>query len=333
MSEVPYWRLLARRARRLWALVAAYGRDAWLYAGGSGLLQGASSGSSSARAAHVLKTAHRLDKGLAMPNPRPAFGDEKAAQLRSELRLFDALATDQTTGGSQSSEWVLRAGLDCLGRHQAMSNGTPAHELAESQCAQMVQAHARGDFASVVRSRRSVRQFSASQLPAGALERAAELARHSPSVCNRSGARVWMATDPFLRQRVLRHQDGHQGFADRASAIALITVDTAVFHTVGERHQAWVDGGLFAMTFVHALHFEGLGTCCLNWSVEPAADRALKRDLGLPPAETVIMMVAIGGLPEHYAVAHSPRRPLQEVLKSLDVSLPGVTPSIERHVP
>jgi nitroreductase len=273
-----------------------------------------------------------LDKGLAMPDPRPAFGDEKAAQLRGEVQRLSALQAGRTSAGSQDVHWTLRAAQDSLDRHRAMQMGMSAVQLAEPQCARTVQDQARGDFAALVRSRRSVRQFDARPLPDGALQRAADLARHAPSVCNRSGARVWFATDAPMRQHLLRHQDGHQGFADRASAIALITVDTAVFHTVGERHQGWVDGGLFAMTFVHALHFEGLGTCCLNWSVEPAVDRALKRDLGLPFAEAVIMMVAIGGLPEHYTVAHSPRRPIEEVLISLDERLPAAMPSIGRPV-
>jgi nitroreductase len=84
------------------------------------------------------------------------------------------------------------------------------------------------------------------------------------------------------------------------------------------------------MTFIHALHYEGLGTCCLNWSVEPAVDRALKRDLGLPFAEAVIMLVAIGSLPERYTVAHSPRRPLHEVWIGLDGRGPSATPSSGR---
>jgi nitroreductase len=216
------------------------------------------------------------------------------------------------------SAWVMNAAQASLRRHHAMMQGAPVDALAEPQYAATVQAQARAGFASLVRSRRSVRRFAPRSLPEGALWQAVELARHSPSVCNRSGSRVWVATDAPLRQQLLRHQDGHQGFAEEAAALALVTVDTSVFHTVGERHQAWVDGGLFAMTFVHALHAQGLGTCCLNWSVEPAADRALKRQAGLPPGETVVMMVAIGILPDHYTVAHSPRRPVEQVLRSLD---------------
>ncbi|MFM2185474.1 MAG: hypothetical protein RIR43_46 [Pseudomonadota bacterium] len=300
-----------RRARRLTALVLAGLQDIWGYARGSGLLN---DDAPAARLAQVLKTAHRLDKGLALPEPRAGFGAPVARLLQLQLATIDR------------SHWAWQQGCAALERHQHFSFGSPALELSEPQTRAAVLKEARGDFGAVVRSRRSVRQFDGSPLSMTALWRAVELARHSPSACNRSGARVWVAVDAPVRERLLRHQDGHQGFADRASAVALVTVDTSVFHTVGERHQAWVDGGLFAMTLVYALHFEGLGTCCLNWSVEPKVDRALKRSCGVPPGEAVVMMVAIGGLPAHYTVAHSPRRPVHEVFRILDKSGDCVDP-------
>ena len=136
-------------------------------------------------------------------------------------------------------------------------------------------------------------------------------------MCNRSATRVWWTRDPAHRDRLLRHQNGHHGFADQAACLLIISVRTDAFDSVGERHQGWIDGGLFAMTLIHALHHQGLGTCCLNWSVTPDVDRAFKRDACLPPDEQVVMLVALGYLPEHFTVAHSPRRPLEEALFQL----------------
>jgi nitroreductase len=128
---------------------------------------------------------------------------------------------------------------------------------------------------------------------------------------------VWIATEVEQRRRVLALQDGHQGFGEQAAAVAVVTVDTSAFHTVAERHQAWVDGGLFAMTLLYALQHEGLGTCCLNWCVQPSTDRRFKRSVGIPLHETVVMLIAIGALPDEFTVAHSPRRPLDEVMHGL----------------
>lgn len=306
MSRGSLVRQVARQLRSLWRNLQAHWDDAWQFAWASGLL---SDHEATARAAHVLKTAHRLDKGLALPNPRPGFGSDAARLLSQQLeRHFELSGPD----------WVWREGQEALIRNAQHAAGVPPSGLSVPMSARRVRDSARGRFPELVRARRSIRQFAPGPLPNGCLQRAAELASLSPSVCNRSGARVWIATDPEQRRQVLALQDGHQGFGDQASAVAVITVDMSVFHTVGERHQAWVDGGLFAMTFIYALHHEGLGTCCLNWCVTPKTDREFKQSMGLPSRETVVMLVAVGCLAEQFTVAHSPRRPLSEVLRNLE---------------
>lgn len=308
MKRFESWRDRARRLKRLWLNWRAHLQDARRFAWGSGLLQDASP---AAQAAHVLKTAHRLDKGLALPSPRPGFGSEVAQLLQQQLDRHL-----RTSG----ADWVWRAGQSAFARHIHFGAGAPADSLAEPMRAIETRRQARGDFAALVRTRRSVRQFAPGPLPPGCLQRASDLAALSPSACNRSGARIWVATDPAVRRRVLAFQDGHQGFGDQAAAVAIISVDTSVFHSVEERHQAWVDGGLFAMTFIYALHHEGLGTCCLNWCVSNETDRHFKQHLGLPAQDSVVMLLAIGPLPDHYTVAHSPRRPRSEVLHQLEPS-------------
>lgn len=72
------------------------------------------------------------------------------------------------------------------------------------------------------------------------------------------------------------------------------------------------------MTLIHALHHQGLGTCCLNWCASPRVDALFKREAGLPRDDMVVMLLAVGNLPPHYTVAHSPRRPLHEALQWLD---------------
>ena len=68
------------------------------------------------------------------------------------------------------------------------------------------------------------------------------------------------------------------------------------------------------MSFIYALHSLGVGSCCLNWSVEPRLDEAIRQIRGLPPDHAVIMLLAIGLLPPELLVAQSPRRPVEQVL-------------------
>jgi nitroreductase len=162
-----------------------------------------------------------------------------------------------------------------------------------------------------------VRQFDARPVQDAMIEAAASAARYAPSVCNRAAPQVWSVNDADLARRLLAHQNGNRGFGHEAGRILVVTARQAAFHTVGERYQGWIDGGLFAMALIHALHAQGLGTCCLNWSVEPETDRAFKQEAGLPVDDLVIMLLAVGHLPERFAVAMSTRRPLDDVLRHL----------------
>src|SRR5690606_4137667 len=61
----------------------------------------------------------------------------------------------------------------------------------------------------------------------------------------------------------------------------------------GERNQGWVEGGMFAMTFVLALHARGLASCCLNWAKDPESDQRMHALSGIPRSERIIMLLAI----------------------------------------
>ena len=163
-------------------------------------------------------------------------------------------------------------------------------------------------------SRCSVRQFADGTIDRETIETAARIAQSAPSVCNRQSARVHVITDPARRDALLRFQNGNRGFGETASALAIITCDLTHFVEPSERYQAWVDGGLFAMSFALALHGLGLGTCFLNWSSPSDNDLRFRKAMPLGEAETVITFLAIGILPEQFTVARSPRKPLDEVL-------------------
>jgi len=118
-----------------------------------------------------------------------------------------------------------------------------------------------------------------------------------------------------LKQQMLACQNGNRGFGDTAPVVALVTVDLRNFLDASERYQGWIDGGLFAMNLLLGIHAQGYGACCLNWSALPAQDKAV-RGLGvIPPHESIIMMIAIGGLREKFKVARSPRRGIESVMK------------------
>ncbi|MEJ1194031.1 nitroreductase family protein [Pseudarthrobacter sp. CCNWLW207] len=165
-------------------------------------------------------------------------------------------------------------------------------------------------------TRRSVRNFDpARSVAKEQLALATTWALNTPSVCNRQAGRVYYFTEQSDVERVLRLQNGNAGFRSSVSAVAVVTVDSRLFTGATERNQRWVDGGLFAMTLVWALHGVGLQTCMLNWSATNKSSQRLRRETGIDGHEDIVVLIAVGHADQGHRVARSERRGLEQVMK------------------
>lgn len=273
----------------------------------------------------IYKGYHGVEKGLSLSAPRPNFGALKIAALTGKLtefsRRFDPAGVPAAASALHSyrafnaGHDVVNPGLDVFlqGAGDAGIGGTRAVERAEIEAATR---HVGPEF---FWSRHSVRQYSDAPVAMELIRQAVDMARKTPSVCNRQGARVHVFENA---REALDWQPGNKGFGTLASRGLVVTADLQAFSGTGERNQPFVDGGMFAMSLLYALHAQGLGACPLAWSMRPEADRKMRRALGIPDSEAVIMMISVGHLPESLHVAHSHRRPLEHCL----VEHPAIPP-------
>ena len=281
---------------------------------------------------------HKIEKTLALPEVRVPFGldyvppllglmegwissvgDLQAAPFRGAC---GALARYRVAVGDylRQHEPDLLARVDKLlrscgdgGRAGAVGG---VMELSADELRRDVRV---AEFERLVSSRHSVRHFEGSPVPDDEIRRAVATAQRSPSVCNRQSCRVHVYTSGADKEKVLRLQNGNEGFGHLADRVLLVTSDIRSFVSSGERHQAYVDGGMFAMTLVYALHARGIASCCLNLSTYSFQDLALRRACRVPAWETPIMMIAVGYPPERLKVAASVRLPTDSVLSFRDL--------------
>jgi len=167
-------------------------------------------------------------------------------------------------------------------------------------------------------SRSSVRDFKADPVEDKVILRALELAMKTPSVCNRQAWHVYHMDSRETIDRALTLQNGNRGFGHNVPCLLVITSDLKAFDTAGERYQHWVDGGMFSMSIVMALHALGLASCCLNWSKGAKDDMAFRKLIDIKGSHTVMMLLAVGYASDDLKVCYSARKPVDSIYTHLD---------------
>lgn len=275
----------------------------------------------------VMKDCHRLEKGMALPYPRPGFGQKVATRLAHYTGVFvERFGRDDV---SDMSLAILRAYLE-FHRSRGLELEQISHQvdLIASKndpsdlkyCLKKIDRDSLEestsiDFLKFVNSRSSMRQFSGDKVPRELIDNAVTAAIKTPSVCNRQMWRIHVYENNSSFAPILGLQTGNRGFGERASHIAIITADLRYFEGPEERNQAYVEGGLFAMTLVYALHAQRVGTCFLNWSAPMVRDIVMHKKAKIPANEVIIALLAIGTIPAEFEVASSPRRDMNTVLR------------------
>ncbi|MFT3802102.1 MAG: nitroreductase family protein [Burkholderiaceae bacterium] len=283
--------------------------------------------------AKITEAFHNIEKGLSLPAPRPGFGAQAIDNL---LSLCDAYAARYS-----ADERVLYAARDVLREYQRFNEaaGHPDYPHRRRLDAFVNRLRGGGDQryggvrpmsrASVAAAidgvrtefflqRHSVRQFSGEPVDLALIDEAVRIALKAPAVCNRQYSRIVVVADPDRIGEALRMQGGARGFADAVDKLIVVTTPASQFWAAEERNQPWIDGGLFAMSLLLGLHAQGLGTCCLNWSKDNARTARMRRFLDLDEDELIVMMIAVGHLPDTFQVAYSHRVPPSECMRVLD---------------
>jgi nitroreductase len=270
---------------------------------------------------------HRIEKGMALPKPRVGFGTEVIERLMDNadryVKHFGDDALIHTVRGVLSVYQGRQAGL---GYHNEaldafLESSKDTDRQAENECGVIPVNHAAlfpftvSGAEQMILSRRSVRQYTGELVEEATLRRITELAQRAPSVCNRQAGRLYAANTRKRIDEVLRFQNGNTGFGHTLGAVFIVTADLQAFTSLGERNQGYVDGGIFAMQTLAAIHAQKLGGCMLNWSAPSKRDKRLRKSFGIPDSEVVITMIGCGYPIDEPEVACSPRVTIDQVLR------------------
>ncbi|GJI91807.1 MULTISPECIES: nitroreductase family protein [Duganella] len=314
-------RLLYRVAKAAPQVLLEYIKDFSRYLKFSGTLDGTPEANLLAR---ITATYHNIEKGLSLPEPRLGFGKENLTNLILAIQKYQRLygpshpilmsARDVLATYAVYHENHHFPDYPCKTEIQKLIAAVPAAETgAQMGGTRLVKRE------EIMRSvapvseeffmqRHSIRAFSDREVDIADIEAAIRVAQKSPVVCNRQSGSVHVIADPELVQAALNLQMGARGFSQAVNKLLVVTVDLRNFWQAGERNQGWMDGGMFAMSLIYGLHLRGLGSCCLNWSKTNSQTQVMRELLGLESWESIIMLIAVGHIPDEVVVPFSSRK-------------------------
>lgn len=269
----------------------------------------------------ILRQNHVIEKGMSMRNPRKGFGREKVGNLIGSLSVYFDLYGEADKGFLVYPLGTIKKYFDYMDetgfcvddiKRQYSELVAKVQPLAlessagvESVTKDEIVHAAKGDFRSLLYSRHSMRYFSGESVGREKILEALELAQRTPSACNRQG---WK-THVFEGEesvRLIKWQGGCHGFEDELRQSVLVTANLKAFMSY-EVHQAYVDGGLYAMNLINAFHYLGLGGIPLSCGFGSSKLKGLA-DFGIPENEVPILIYAFGNMPETFKVAVSTRK-------------------------
>ncbi|MDD4608986.1 MAG: nitroreductase family protein [Bacteroidaceae bacterium] len=267
---------------------------------------------------------HAIEKGLTMPNRRLGFGSNPLNYL------IDRLNTHIDQFGDKHEQ--IQAALQVVAEYKLLhqeNNYELSPELSKkidkllqktnttctSRQIEMTRAayFAASDasFETFSKSRRSIRSFEGGVEMEKVLA-AIELAQTAPSACNRQSTRVKVITDKDTMSRALDVQGGNRGFGQLVDKLIVLTTEMNNWDIESSKG-GYLDGGIYTMNLLYALHYHKIGACSLNCFFSPEKDKKMREIIAIPATENFIVMIALGNVPEHFLVANSHKYPSDQI--------------------
>ena len=270
---------------------------------------------------------HIIEKGLTMPEPRPGFGKKVVINLVNTVLRYQDLNLPLTEMEYRQSVSVLKEYRDLHEQLNAQLDEDVAGKLRllENQFKSvegLKQIKISRDeyfkdadkpFDQFCRSRYSVRNYTDKEIPLEVLYKCIDLAQKSPSFCNRQPNRVHIVKSAEKKKQILEIQNGNRGFGHLAETLLVISSVISTTKDIHERNENHLNGGIFIMSLLNALHFNRIGACSLNWAVSEDKDMKIRKILNVPENEVVLMIISCGYVPEEFSIASSPRKSAREI--------------------
>jgi len=259
--------------------------------------------------ARILAHVHSIERAFSLKNTRKVFGKDLVNNLKQLIADIDC------KDRYEFETRVYKSAINGHNMHHGLLEDFYHTNWAPIKRYKHLFFNRKSSYIEVVKSRRSIRNFSKKRVMETSLLQAIALAKDtSPSVCNRQAWKVFILKNRKIIEQVLEIQNGNSGIENIQNIIIVCSTITSFFDS-SERNQPYIDGGIFLMSLLNSLHYKNIASCPLNWSVNKSKDFALKRILNIDNSIIIVSLIAIGGYgKDQVNVASSYRKPLKKIL-------------------
>lgn len=150
------------------------------------------------------------------------------------------------------------------------------------------------DICEFYETRSSVREFSEESLTNEEIQNVFKLVSTTPSACNRQACSLYTINDAILIKELIDNQLGDQGWCLNARSLFIVTSKQSYYNATYERFEPFIDGGMFAMNVVMALHGQRIASCCKMFVNLPSLEKKVKVIAGIPDSERPIIIILAG---------------------------------------
>lgn len=271
----------------------------------------------------ILMTTHAIEKAFSLYNKRKGFGVKKILSLITNVKKYilkygysekldvpialinSYLAFQANDGYENKTLDNVRTELDGIIKvNNIDSNVLKKSGFIVCSREEMLE-NTKIDFGKLACNRYSFRHFSDKNVSNDVIIRALDIAKKSPSACNRQAYRAHVFSGKN-KDEILRLQGGANSFYNEANKAVLITGNMNRYFTT-EMHLPYVDASLFAMSFIYALTSLGIASIPLTMGRNLETLKLVKDKMSIPENEVPVILIAIGHYPDKATLSLSHR--------------------------
>ena len=279
---------------------------------------------------HLAIATHALEKGMSIGKVRYGFGIPKAIELINGLQYYLQIGgnkdfvNESCTVIKRYLEFNECNGVDMSGVRSRFDKlcgdnvvfFVPYGGIQELDHSTIID-NERSSFYIFSQSRFAIRDFGDAPIKKDDIEKALKLCERTPTACNRQSQRIHVYLNKDLKNKIFGLQGGGKGFVDDMQGAILICCDLRCYDFY-ETNLPYVDGGLYAMNLLYALHFYDIATIPLTMGHKAKYTKKIMKEMQLPSNEVPVLLIGIGSFKESCRVAQSHRKEWKEYTKIID---------------